>query len=254
MILSALASGSSGNCFYIENKDTAILIDAGISSKQICLRLESLKKSPEKIKGVFLTHEHSDHIRGADVFARQFNVPIYATRKTAEKSFLCSDTSLINFIKNNETIKLGGMDVTAFPKSHLGEDPVSYSVTNDKKISIITDAGYPCKNIIENISDSDFLCVESNHDVSMLDNGPYPYFLKKWIKSDKGHLSNLQAALCILEHAPSRLNNILLSHLSQVNNTPAFALGTFKVLKERKDLAPRIFVSGRESPTPLLKI
>ncbi|MFH1307757.1 MAG: MBL fold metallo-hydrolase [archaeon] len=253
MKISALSSGSSGNCFYIVKDKEAILIDAGISAKQICFRLASIKESPENLKGIFITHEHSDHIRGADVLSRQLNIPVYATKKTAKSRFLCSDDNL-NLIKNNETISLAGMKIQAFPKSHLGQDPVSYSVSNGKKVSIITDAGYACQNIINNISDSDFLCIESNHDIQMLESGPYPYFLKNWIKSDKGHLSNLQSALCILEHAPPKLNNILLSHLSQVNNTPDFALGTFKVLKERKDLSPRISVSERELPTPLFKI
>lgn len=254
MELSALATGSSGNCFYVEHNDSAILVDAGISAKRIVERLEMLKRSPEMIKGIFITHEHGDHMRGADVFARKFNVPIYATRKTAKKCFLCSEDKLLHFIRNNSTVEIGGMRVEAFSKPHACADPVSYNVCNDKKISIITDVGFASKNIISNVSDSDFLCLESNHDELMLENGPYPRFLKKWIRSNQGHLSNSQAVLCVLEHAPAKLKHIVLSHLSKTNNTPTLALEAFKWLKERRDLNPKITVSDREMNTPLFKI
>ena len=231
MEICALASGSSGNCFYIENSKTnsAVIVDAGISAKKIVEKLCLVGKSPDKIKGIFITHEHSDHIKGADVFARKFNIPIFATKKTAENCFLCSDGDLINFIKNNETVDLGGMKVEAFSKSHRAADPVSYNVFNGKRISIITDVGYGCENVLANISNSDALFLESNYDNNMLDNGPYPYFLKKWIKSDIGHLSNFQSATSVLENASSKLKYLVLSHLSQNNNTPLIALSAFSL-------------------------
>lgn len=251
----ALASGSSGNCFYIENKDSGILIDAGISSKQIIERLGLISTRPEKIKGIFITHEHSDHVKGADVFVRKFNIPVFATKKTSEKCFLCSNENLINKIKNNETVDIAGMKIETFSKSHNAEDPVSYNIINNKKISIMTDMGYACENVISNVPDANFLCIESNHDLNMLEQGPYPYFLKKWIKSDTGHLSNVQAGLCILEHSSSKLKHVLLAHLSQTNNTPDLALETFKsIVKERKNFPAKINVSLREKPTPLFKI
>lgn len=254
MELSALASGSSGNCFYVEHEDNAILIDAGISSKQIVEKLANLKRTADRIKAIFITHEHSDHIRGADVFARAFRIPIYATKKTAKNCFLCSDDKLIHSIKNNGTVKIGGMLVEAFSKPHKCADPVSYNIMNNKKISIMTDIGFASQNIIDNVSDSDFLCIESNHDLMMLEHGPYPYFLKKWIKSDEGHLSNNQASLCVLEHAPSKLRHIILSHLSKTNNTPDLALDSFNVLKERRDLKPKVTVSARDFQTPLFRV
>ena len=257
MEICALASGSSGNCFYISNKNGAILVDAGISARQICERLEIIGKNTESVKGIFVTHEHSDHIKGIDVFARNFNVPIFATKKTINNSFLCSDKRLVNAIKNNETIKFNGMEITAFPKSHEAVDPIGFSIYNNKKISVITDAGRTCKNITENVADSDFLCLESNHDVPMLENGPYPWHLKKWIKSDTGHLSNMQASLCVLEHGNKKLKHVMLSHLSQTNNTPDIALDTFNTLiKERSDLKNKlgVSISMREMPTKVFKI
>lgn len=255
MEVSALASGSSGNCFYVENNGKGVLIDAGISAKQIVDRLQMLKKNPEKIKGIFITHEHSDHIRGADVFARKFRVPIYATKKTAKAVKLCSSYDLVKHIKNNETIEVGGMNIEAFSKSHGSEDPVSYNVLNGKKVSIITDVGYACKNVISHISDTDFLFMESNHDEIMLERGPYPYFLKQWIRSNTGHMSNLQAALCVLEHGSKNLKHVVLSHLSKTNNTEKLAMETFDhLIKQRKDLNPKVILSTKENPTALFKL
>jgi len=251
----ALASGSSGNAFYIENDKNAILIDAGISSKQIVERLNNNGKNAEKIKAIFVTHEHIDHVRGIDVFARMFNVPIFLTRKTAENCFVCSDKSLINFIKNNETVHIAGFDVNAFSKPHDCVDPVSYSIQGDKTVSIITDIGHASKNVCNAVSDSDLLFVESNHDSHMLINGPYPASLKKRILSKYGHLSNFQSSICLLEHASSRLKNIVLAHLSEVNNTPNIAMRTMQnLIKERKDLKPKICVSGRYEATELFRV
>ncbi|MFA5993316.1 MAG: MBL fold metallo-hydrolase [Candidatus Pacearchaeota archaeon] len=255
MRVSALASGSSGNCFYVESHDKAVLVDAGISAKQIVERIKSVGGEPSRVKGIFVTHEHSDHIRGTDVFARAFNVPIFATKDTARSGFLCSDSDLIHTIKNNETVKIGKMEIQAFSKSHKCADPVSYNIYNDKKLSIITDVGYACKNVIENVSDSDFLFMESNYDERMLASGPYPIFLKNWIKSPQGHLSNVQSACCVLEHASPKLKNLVLSHISLNNNTPETAFKTFvDLLKERRNLKPEISVSDRSVPTEMFRI
>lgn len=264
MKISALASGSLGNCFYISNgkSNEGILIDAGISSKQIVERLGKIGGNPEKIKGIFITHEHIDHIRGADVFAREFNVPVFATKKTARSKILCSNEKLIRHIKNNESVKVGGMTIQAFPKSHDAIDPVSYSVSGNagrseggkKRVSVITDVGYGCKNVIENVSNSDFLCLESNHDEKMLESGPYPYYLKKLIKSDLGHLSNKQAALCVLEHSSIKLKKVILSHLSKTNNTPEIAMKTFNYFLKERQSPPDVHLSLREEPTQLFRI
>lgn len=255
MEVCALASGSSGNCFYIGNGKNGILVDAGISARQICERMAKRGKSADNVKAIFVTHEHIDHVRGIDVFARSFNIPIFITNGTVENCFVCSNRNLIKIIKNNEVIKVDGMKIEAFSKSHHAADPVSYNVYFKRKISIITDAGYGCKNIKKHISDSDFLIMEANHDEEMLENGPYPYFLKNLIKSDVGHLSNKQAALCVLEYSSKRLKNIILAHLSKTNNSPALALKTFSsILKERVDVSPQIVLSIREEPTLLFNI
>ncbi len=255
MEVSALASGSSGNCFYIENAGSAILIDAGISAKNICERLERIGKKPDNVKGLFITHEHSDHIKGADVFARRFNVPVFATEKTIKNHFLCSNEDLIRSISKNDTMQIAGMEVEAFSKTHKAVDPVSFTITNGKRVSVITDVGHACKNVNSHVGDADFLFLESNHDVKMLQEGPYPYFLKKWVGGDDGHLSNKQAGLCVMEYASPKLKNIVLSHLSSTNNLPEIASKTFESLvKERSDLKMKSHVSTKEKPTKVFRI
>ncbi len=254
MKISALSSGSSGNCFYISNDKTSILIDCGISCRQIEENLFILKQNPEKIKGIFITHEHTDHIKGVDVLARKFNIPIFATKGTIRNSFLCSNQDLICPIKNNETVSVDGIEIEAFSKSHDAEEPISYRIKNGKILSIVTDIGHSCNNVIDSVSDSDFLIIESNHDLDMLANGRYPYFLKQRIFSDKGHLSNLHSSLCVLEHGKSKLKQVMLAHLSENNNTSKLALNAFNILRERKDLKPKISLSLRNVATPLFVV
>jgi phosphoribosyl 1,2-cyclic phosphodiesterase len=253
--VSALASGSSGNCFYVSAAGKAILIDAGISTKRIIERLNSIGKSPESIKAIFITHEHIDHIRGADVFARQFNIPVFATKKVIDGSFICSNEKLIRPMKNNSSVKIAGMEVKSFTKSHDAVDPIGFFVSfKGKNVSIITDAGHVCDSVSKHISKSDFIFLESNHDEEMLFNGPYPYHLKKLISSDIGHLSNKQAALSVLEYASSKLKGVVLSHLSSTNNTPEIAIKTFENYMKERINAPEIHVSLKDAPTELFKI
>ncbi len=255
MEFSALTSGSSGNCFYIGDEKRAILIDAGISAKQILEKLSSIGGDARKIKGIFITHEHIDHIRGCDVLARKLNVPVFATKDTIKNGFLCSDENLIKTIKRNSIININGFRVQAFSKSHGAADPVSYNVIEKKKISVITDAGYACDNIKNHVSSCDLLCIETNYDDKMLAEGPYLPYLKKLIGGDMGHLSNHQAALCTLEFASPKLKRVVLSHISKSNNTPELAYATFcKIIKERSNLNPIINVSTREQPTEFFKI
>jgi len=253
----ALSSGSSGNCFYLGNSKEAILVDAGISCKQILDRMKLISLDPNKVKGIFVTHEHSDHKRGVDVFARQFQVPIFANKKTFQSSFFCSQDDLLHEIKNNKPVTIGNIEVVALTKSHAAADPVFFSVTNNKTVSVITDAGLACNKINKAISVSDALFLESNHDLDMLHNGKYPYYLKRWISGDDGHLSNLQAGLSLLEHANSKLKHIILSHLSINNNTPLAALSTInQLINERKDLKKKtsVSISYREKPTKVFEI
>jgi phosphoribosyl 1,2-cyclic phosphodiesterase len=251
----ALASGSSGNCFYVKKGGTAVLVDCGISAKQVTERLDSIGESIDKIRGIFVTHEHTDHIRGVDVLASRHEIPVFLTKKTADAALICREKGLIHTIKNDELVNVNGIHVQAFSKSHDAFDPVSYCLeAGGKRLGVITDIGYACKNVVSNISQCDSLILESNHDINMLKNGGYPAYLKKRIASKYGHISNYEAALLVLSCGSKRLQSILLSHLSQNNNTPELALRAFGLLNERKDIDPDVFVSCKEKASDLVRI
>ncbi len=254
----ALSSGSSGNCFLVSNGKNSILIDAGISCKQIEGRMSSIRKKVENVKGIFVTHEHSDHIRGIEVFTKKHPIPIFATKKLIENKSICNNESLLNSIKKEDSLSIGGMEITSFPKIHKAIEPIGFTIMDKKsgkRISIITDAGNACKNIMDQVSQADALFFESNHDLEMLERGPYPYFLKKWIKGDDGHLSNIQSSSCILENAKSRLKYLILCHLSEHNNTPELAFNIHKkMLKQRNNFKPKIFVSTKDPVSKMIKL
>lgn len=234
----SLSSGSHGNAFFIKTGADAFLIDAGISCKQICLRLEHIQKQAGDIKGIFITHEHSDHVKGLRVLLKRYPIPVYITEKTYACMELTIDDSCLNLIKSDDTVQINATTIRSLPKCHDAVDPALFSFYyKDKKISVVTDVGVACDNVIEAVKGADVLFLESNYDETMLQDGFYPYPLKKRIDSDHGHLSNVHAASLIREHASPNLECVFLSHLSENNNTPERALSTFlSVIEEREDL------------------
>ncbi len=254
MRFAALASGSSGNCFVIEKNKKLILIDAGISCKQTFLRLENLKLNPRKIDSIFITHEHRDHIKGLDVLKKKTDAEIFITKKTFLNARTTLDKDQVNFIKNNETIRRVGFEINAFSKSHDAEDPVSFIVHGSNSLAVLTDIGKPCSNVIGAVKDADSIILESNHDEDMLQNGRYPIFLKRRIASNVGHLSNHQASLLALENA-SKLNNLVLAHLSLNNNTEELAYKNMYLnLKKSKAKPKKLTVSNRYQETKLFRV
>lgn len=251
MRICAIASGSNGNCYYFENYNEAVLIDAGVSCKQIVLRMEKLGLDVNKVKGVFITHEHGDHIRGVNVFCKKFQIPVYITKATLENSKITLDPSLIKFINADDSTKIGDIVVNSFSKNHDAADPCSFKVScNDKNVCVLTDIGKECDNVINNIKDSHAIFLETNYDEEMLWNGAYPYYLKSRVSGENGHLSNLQAATLILDHGQSSLEHVFLSHLSENNNCPKIALSTFETLvKERQDLEINTVITSRDEST-----
>jgi phosphoribosyl 1,2-cyclic phosphodiesterase len=245
----ALTSGSSGNSFFIENEDEAVLVDAGLSAKELVYRMAIIGLDPLKLKGILITHEHIDHIRGMDVLSRKLKIPVFATRDTLKDKIYSCD---VKEILNNEIFSIGKLQIEAFSKNHGAANPVSYTIQDKKRISVITDAGRACKNVCSQIKDADALFLESNHDIEMLEKGPYPFHLKKLVKSDDGHLSNMQASLSVLENSNSKMQRVILSHLSKVNNTSQLALETFnQILKQRYDFKADLDISSRDKPTPI---
>jgi len=226
----ALASGSSGNCLYVESGGEAILVDAGLSKREILLRLEAAGAPADSIRGIFLSHEHVDHIRGAYALARFLRVPVYATEGTLNELIRCRDREKIAVdlirCQEGERMRAGNFEVESFPVSHDARDPCGFRVADDDvSIGCCTDTGMITPAMEAVFARCDGLVLESNHCPEMLANGPYPEMLKRRIRSRRGHLSNPDASACIGRLCHD-LPQVMLAHLSEVNNTPAKALST----------------------------
>jgi phosphoribosyl 1,2-cyclic phosphodiesterase len=236
--LCSLSSGSNGNAFLIRTGSNGFLVDAGISCKQICLRLQQVGSHIDEIDAVFITHEHSDHIRGLDVLMRRFPRPVYVTKKTYWNSSLTVDESLLRFIGADDSVTIGDTEIQSLSKSHDAADPALFCFYHgERKISVITDAGYACANVTAAIKGSHAVFLESNYDEVMLRDGFYPPFLKKRVAGKRGHLSNVMAGELIRDHASPALEYVFLSHLSENNNTPELAFQTFcSTVEARGDL------------------
>jgi len=254
--IASIASGSNGNCYYLEDDNDAILVDAGISAKQIVGRMANLGLSMSKVRGVFVSHEHTDHVRGVDVLSRKYSVPVFMTQKTYSSYGKIINYSLLNFFSPGKQVKFGKMHVNPFLKSHDAAEPCSFSVSSESNnVAVMTDIGLKCSNVIAHIKDADAIFLESNYDDDMLKTGPYPAFLKARISSDLGHLSNTQAGMIALEHASPRLKHVFLSHISENNNTPELAFHTFNnLIKQRKDLKLELFIASRHKESILVPL
>jgi phosphoribosyl 1,2-cyclic phosphodiesterase len=226
----SIASGSSGNSIYVGTSNTHILIDAGLSGKKIQQGLKDIDVPGDKLNAIFITHEHSDHIKGAGILSRRFNIPIYATCGT----WLGMQDQLGNISEENKKIVLKEKDcviedlcIHAYDIPHDANEPVGYSVISEEyKVTIATDIGHITDTIIENIKGSDALLLEANHDVNMLKAGAYPYYLKQRILGDFGHLSNETSGELLCKVVDGKLKHVLLGHLSQENNFPELAFET----------------------------
>lgn len=229
-----LSSSSKGNAVFVGTSTTNILIDAGISCKRIEQFLLSCGVSPSKIAGIFLTHEHIDHIKGAALFSRKYGTNIYATVPTIEKiqSSAKKESDLlpidkIIYIRPNKKIVIQDLQLYTFPIPHDAEEPIGYTLFDGKsKISIATDLGYIPDRFGEIMKNSDIVLLESNHDIQMLKSGTYPLALKKRILGNYGHLSNYAAGDFLSSIVSPKLKYVFLGHLSQENNTPQQALET----------------------------
>ena len=226
----SLVSGSSGNASLIKNENTTILIDCGLSAKRLCSLLDEININPTEIDAILITHEHSDHITGAGVMSRRFDIPVYATENTHISMNIGpikdDNTKVIN---SGCEFEIRDFNIRPFSISHDAADPVCYSLEyNKEKYSILTDTGIISDEIFKSVSGSDYIMLEANHDVDMLMYGDYPFSLKKRIASDKGHMSNDYAAEYAVKLIENNTKNIMLSHLSNNNNTPEIAYKTIE--------------------------
>lgn len=264
MQLYSIASGSSGNCIYLGEEDGGILIDAGISRKRIVTGLERKGLSLDDIKAIFITHEHSDHISGLGPVLRKNPIPVYATADTVsaiwEKINMNNiSPELFHSIRPEEEIEAGEMLVRPFSISHDAVDPVCYTVEKQgKRAAVATDMGCFDDTIIRVLGQCDSVLIEANHDINMLQVGPYPYSLKMRILGNKGHLSNTSCADLIKEILHKDLKHLVLGHLSRENNFPQLAYRTVLDELEKTEtwgtLDTRLMVASRDEPTELLKI
>ena len=253
----SLYSGSSGNSLYVENNDTKILIDAGVSGKKIVNALDSLNVNISDINAILVTHEHIDHTLSLPVLSKKYNIPIYANEKTWS-------VLPIEKIKNqrvfnvNEPFLIGNLKIEPFPIPHDAISPCGFNIySSNKKISIATDIGHITPGIIEHLKNSAFLLLEANYEPEMLYYSSYPYHLKQRILGDNGHLSNENAGKLITELSRYGLKHVMLGHLSNENNFPDLAYQT--VLNELNynkvclnDL--KISVANRNKPSVVINI
>lgn len=227
--VASLNSGSNGNCYYIGNEHDAVLIDAGISCKETEARMARLGLSMRKVKAIFISHEHSDHIRGLAVLSKKYNLPVYITPPTLYKSGLPIDGQLLRTFKAGICVNIGSLSVTPFSKMHDAAEPHSFTIAcGDLKIGVFTDLGVVCENLITHFQQCHAAFLEANYDEDMLEQGRYPYHLKRRIRGGKGHLSNKQALALFESYRAEHLSHLFLSHLSKDNNCPDLALNLFK--------------------------
>jgi len=218
-----LASGSAGNSLLIESDGESLLVDVGITTKQVRLRMEKISSDIGNIKGILITHEHSDHTKGLEIISRLENIPVHINKQTYEAFVRKTKKQIpedrLFFFDIGEQISIGNFSVQPFPIPHDAEETVGLVVRRgDIKIGIATDLGHTTHLIRERLKDSNILVLESNHNVSQLMSGPYPWALKQRIRGKNGHLSNEDALALLCHLAHKDLQHVIFSHVSDTNN------------------------------------
>lgn len=251
LFIASLNSGSNGNCYYVGNDNEAVLVDAGISCRETEKRMLRLGLSMKKVRAIFISHEHSDHIRGLVNLARKYNLPVYITPATLLHSGLSLDAGLIRTFCAGETIQIGGLSVKAFAKLHDACDPHSFMISwNNINVGVFTDIGDVCEALSLHFKQCHAAFLEANYDDVMLDQGRYPYFLKNRIRGGRGHLSNAQALRLFTSLKPPYMSHLLLSHLSKDNNCPDLVHQLFS----RHAEGVEIIVASRYQETSVFQV
>ncbi|MDX5482931.1 MAG: MBL fold metallo-hydrolase [Hymenobacteraceae bacterium] len=251
LAITSLNSGSNGNCYYIGNEQEAVLVDVGISCRETERRMQRLGLSMRQVKAIFVSHEHSDHIRGIPVLARKYKLPVYITTDTLYRSRMdLSGVEVLSFT-GYVPVQVGALSVTGFPKFHDAADPHSFVVEgNGVKIGVFTDIGAPCDHVIRHFQQCHAAFLETNYDEGMLEQSFYPYYLKRRISGNHGHLSNKQALELFVAHKPAFMSHVFLSHLSKDNNCPKHVKSLFDVCADGTE----VVVASRFEETPVYNI
>lgn len=225
----SLSSSSSGNCYLIETNETKILVDVGITVKKINTELEKINLSLDNIDALFITHEHSDHCKSLNNIAKLYNIPIFINKPTLNALKDKNNIEQVNYIKSNEEYIFHDLHIKPFDIPHDAAQPFGYTFKKgSKKISIATDMGTISQEALKALSNNNFALIESNYDINMLNAGKYPYYIKKRIASNYGHLSNNQCSEMIAQLIQKNTTNFMLGHLSVNNNFPELAMETIK--------------------------
>jgi phosphoribosyl 1,2-cyclic phosphodiesterase len=246
--LCSLNSGSNANCYYIGNDRAAVLVDAGLSCRETERRMQKLGLSMEKVKAIFISHEHADHITGLPSLSKKYRMPVYITPSTLANTSLPVDPELVHSFTAGEAVSIGEITVLPFAKSHDAADPHSFLVSGEGiQVGVFTDIGYVCKELIRYFRQCHVAFLESNYCEVMLEEGNYPVHLKRRISGRKGHLSNTQALELFVQHRPKQLQHLILTHLSKNNNEPALVERLFR----EKAGNVRITVASRYEASPV---
>lgn len=254
LFVASLNSGSNGNCYYLGNEEEGVLIDVGISCREVEKRLKRLDIPVSRIKAVFITHEHNDHIHGVPAFTKKHKLPVFTTEGTILYGNLGNEIERerINVFRPYQSVKIGKISVTAFPITHDANDPHNFIVASDSvTVGIFTDIGFPCYHVTQHFAQCHAAFLESNYDEHMLEFGSYPFQLKNRIRGGKGHLSNRQALKLFLDHRPAFMTHLFLSHLSQNNNSPDIVEEVFSGIAHSTHIA--VMSRDRESSLYLIE-
>jgi phosphoribosyl 1,2-cyclic phosphodiesterase len=261
LFIASLNSGSNGNCYYVGNEHEAILVDVGISCKETEIRMARLGLSMRKVKAIFVSHEHSDHIRGITVLAKKYQLPVYITPLTLLHGGLRLDEQLVKPFFADIPICIGDLCITAFSKLHDAAEPHSFSITcGDVTVGVFTDLGDVCQNLIAHFQQCHAAFLEANYDDELLEKGRYPYHLKRRIRGGLGHLSNKQALALFMQYKPAYMSHLFLSHLSKDNNCPELAHNLFFthagnteiIVASRFHETPVYHISGDSAPSKMV--
>jgi phosphoribosyl 1,2-cyclic phosphodiesterase len=251
LFVASLNSGSNGNCYYVGNDEVAVLIDGGISCREIEKRMKRLGLSLRKVKGVFVTHEHGDHIHGVSALSKKHRIPVYITRGTRTAGNLRLQDEYVHVLLPNTTVSIGAIRIRAFSKRHDAVDPLSFLISSDTvNVGVFTDIGVACENVVDNFRQCHAAFLEANYDEAMLDQGGYPLALKNRIRGGLGHLSNKQARQLFITHRPAFMSHLFLVHLSQNNNHPRVVRDTFVPIAGEI----QIIIASREKESKLFHI
>lgn len=248
MCVAFLGSGSAGNATAVECGGRCVLVDCGFSARETVRRLESCGIAREAVEAVLLTHEHGDHVRGVEVLARRLGLPVLATEGTLRRARVGGAGG--ERVRAGEVVAVGGLRVTVFPASHDAADPVGFAFRSPcgGSFGMATDTGALTPEALEALSECEWVGLETNHDVGMLVEGPYPWFLKRRILSERGHLSNAAAAEALERLAAGRTRRVVALHLSRTNNTPDAALAALTARAEELSLPLSIGAVGQDRP------